>query len=117
MYVDPSLEGIANDVVAAFNDSIDVLGVGEEKRMDADEGENDGEIAGPSLPPSPPPLTFDSDTEDEDDDYDDDATTRLELAFDRAVDSQSTPQARICKYTFTPPFYLHNTTLLLGILY
>ena len=86
-------------MVAAFNDSIDVLGVGEEKRMDADEGENGGEIAGPSLLPSPPPLTFDSDTDYDDDD---DATTRLELAFDRAVDSPSTPQARICKYTFTP---------------
>ena len=102
MYVDPSLEGIADDVVAAFNEPIGVLGVaGEEEPMDADDGENDGEIAGPSKLPSPPPLTFDSDTEDEDDD--DDAASRLDLAFDRAVESQSTPPDGICKYTFTPP--------------
>ena len=120
MYVDPSLEGIAHDVVVAFNEPIDVLGVAgeEEPMMDDDEGENDGEIAGPSKLPSPPPLTFDSDTEDEDGD-DDDAANRLDLAFDRAVHSQTTPPDGICKYNFTTPypFYLYNTSLLLGIIY
>ena len=109
MMIDPSLEGIPADVEAAFNEPIDVLGVaatddGKKKNNDTvavavsgEEEQHDGEIAGPSRILSSP------DSNQQHGDDEDDAAVRLDMAFDRALETESTPTARICKYNFTPP--------------
>ena len=108
MMIDPSLEDIPVD---AFNEPIDVLGVAvtdDGKNNDTvaaavsgEEEKQDGEIAGPSRIPSSRDLNQ------QHGDDDDDAAVRLGMAFDRETES-STPTSRICKYTFTPPFFTNN---------
>ena len=103
MNIDASLEDIPVD---AFDEPIEVLGVATEAAVSGEE-QHDGEIAGPSRIPSSP------DSNQQHGDNDDDAATRLDMAFDRAVyEQESTPTSRICKYTFTAPFFYLKTTMI-----